>query len=216
MGREEERLLFPSFAFVIPTESFAEADTTSGSGEYFFIRMVFFKQIRRSILRGWVAQGWEMTAINASVPMLCFLRVCWLAGSRRGAEEGAAAAAPEAEAGGGGRGRPAGEEAAPERRTGAVPGDELPEGAEAGDASQGAARRRGGPGREAGGRLVPEPPRAPQEQAHGGGVRQAPRRARRRRPPELPPRDRGNNQPHGLTTLRVMVPHFLLVVAIAN
>jgi hypothetical protein len=44
MGREEERLLFPSFAFVIPTESFAEADTTSGSGEYFFIRMVFLSK----------------------------------------------------------------------------------------------------------------------------------------------------------------------------
>jgi hypothetical protein len=37
--------------------------------------------------------------------------------------------------------------------------------------------------------------RAAQEQAHGG-VRHAACRARRRRPPQLPPRDRCNNQPH--------------------
>jgi hypothetical protein len=63
MGREEERLLFPSFAFV-PTECFVEADTTSGSGDYFFIRICFFYQNQRSILRGWVAQGWELTTMH--------------------------------------------------------------------------------------------------------------------------------------------------------
>jgi hypothetical protein len=37
--------------------------------------------------------------------------------------------------------------------------------------------------------------RAAQEKAHGG-VRHAACRARRRRLPQLPPRDRCNNQPH--------------------
>jgi hypothetical protein len=96
------------------------------------------------------------------------------------------------------RGRRGGsQEAAAERRAGGDAGAELPGGAKAGDRPEGAPGCRARARSQAGRRLVPEPPRAPQKQATRGGVRQAQAVARRRHPPQMPPRERGTNPKHG-------------------